>query len=513
MTSTLIASFLIGATLVGACFWYRPSSSVPLPPGPRGNILFGCALEIRKSAAFWLDFAEYSKKYGPIITVRMLFQRMIIIDDPKIVTYLFEKKAAQYSDRYVNQLAKLGGWDRDIIFIEYGPTLKHYRTLLQRALNNRVVLDYLPLQEYEVKRLLRRLFEAPEQFMRHIHLMAGSITVRMVYGYKVDSHNDQLIQTAEKVMEIFSDVTSPGRWMVEVFPLLRFIPTWFPGVTFRKALKAWTPVIHAHENEPFDFVKRQLASGAAEESFTSKLLRPENGGEVTSEEELHIKNVASSLYGAGSDTTVSAVQSFFLAMTLYPDVQAKAHAEITSYLQLRPSSTQFITMADRSNLPYTSALVRELLRWHPVLTLVAHRTNGEDDNNVVVNGNIYRIPAYTTVIVNVWKLLHNPDVYPDPEKFIPERYLVENPPPDPESYAFGFGRRICPGMHVAQQSMWLSISNILLNFAVAKAKDNNGVEITPGEQYTNDIITHPAPFKCCIRPREGRGEWLFGMDI
>jgi cytochrome P450 len=66
--------------------------------------------------------------------------------------------------------ADRGGWEHDIIFMEYNPTLKYYRTLLQRALNNRVALDYVLLQEHEVRRYMRRLIEAPDNFMKHIHL-------------------------------------------------------------------------------------------------------------------------------------------------------------------------------------------------------------------------------------------------------------------------------------------------------------------------------------------------------
>lgn len=113
------------------------------------------------------------------------------------------------------------------------------------------------------------------------------------------------------------------------------------------------------------------------------------------------KRVAASLYGAASDTTVSAVKTFFLAMTLYADVQAKAQSEIESYLHTQPHKRS-ITMDDKPNLPYTNALIRELLRWHPVLTLVGHRSNGQDDENVVLGEKTYRIPARTAVIANVW---------------------------------------------------------------------------------------------------------------
>ncbi|KAG8716960.1 hypothetical protein FRC09_014954 [Ceratobasidium sp. 395] len=128
-------------------------------------------------------------------------------------------------------------------------------------------------------------------------------------------------------------------------------------------------------------------------------------------------------------------------MTLYPQVQAKAQAEITKYIQHQHGNERMILPADRLNLPYTSALVRELLRWHPVINIVAHRSGDLDDDNVVVGDKTYRIPARSTVIANTWKMMHDPDVYEQPECFKPERYLVSNPPPDPERYAFGFGRR------------------------------------------------------------------------
>ncbi|KAG9080153.1 hypothetical protein FRC06_007007 [Ceratobasidium sp. 370] len=514
MTSTVPLVALAGGVLSLAFYsWHRSKRSVPLPPGPSGNIIFGNALEVRSASAFWLKFAEYSNQYGPIITIRLLHMYHIVVSDPRIVFELFDKRAANYSDRPLRYMINLLGWDKDtIIFLNYGPRLKYYRTLLQRALNNRVAPDYLPLQQYEVRRFMRRLADNPAGFLENVHHMSASIAVRMAYGHKVESLDDRFVQIAEEIMVAFSDALRPAKWAVDIFPPLRYVPSWFPFANFRRQIQAWQRLGNTYRDEPFEFVEKQMAAGIAEDSFTSKLLQLEDGTPVDDETKQYIKALAASLYGAGSDTTVSIIQSFFLAMTLYPDVQAKAQAEITTYLKQRladdPSSSRFLTLDDRSRLPYTSALVRELLRWHPVANIIPHQSGSQDDENVVSEGKTYRIPANTLVIVNSWQILHNPEVYHEPERFMPGRYLVANPPPDPESYAFGFGRRICPGIHFAQQSMWLSISNTLANFNITKAKDENGAEITPDERYTNDIISHPLPFVCCITPKEGCEEWL-----
>jgi hypothetical protein len=111
-------------------------------------------------------------------------------------------------------------------------------------------------------------------------------------------------------------------------------------------------------------------------SFASNLLE----GHILSAEEDHVvKWSAASLYSGGADTvgpssyhhifeinpclqTVSAIYSLFLAMTLFPDVQKKAQAEIDAVV----GADRLPSFADRESLPYTEALVKEVLRWNVV---------------------------------------------------------------------------------------------------------------------------------------------------
>ncbi|KAG8696708.1 hypothetical protein FRC08_006975, partial [Ceratobasidium sp. 394] len=104
----IIPGVLLGGALAAALYsWYQSRPSVPLPPGPKGRFMVGNALDIRNAKAPWLKFAEYNDQYGPIVTVRVLNNRWIIISDPHLVSELFEKRAANYSDKNVNQIIKL----------------------------------------------------------------------------------------------------------------------------------------------------------------------------------------------------------------------------------------------------------------------------------------------------------------------------------------------------------------------------------------------------------------------
>ncbi|KAF7343781.1 Cytochrome P450 [Mycena sanguinolenta] len=104
----------------------------------------------------------------------------------------------------------------------------------------------------------------------------------------------------------------------------------------------------------------------------------------------------------------------------------------------------------------------------------------------------YRIPANSIVIKNIWAILHDETVYPDPYAFKPKRFLREdgslNPAvPDPE-VAFGYGRRPCPRRHMANASLFITVASVLATFDITKALDSNGRVIEPSYEFDSGFI-------------------------
>ncbi|THH02426.1 hypothetical protein EW026_g476 [Hermanssonia centrifuga] len=107
-------------------------------------------------------------------------------------------------------------------------------------------------------------------------------------------------------------------------------------------------------------------------------------------------------------------------------------------------------------------------------------------------------------------MLHDPEVYPDPMEFKPERFMASpgrEPELDPHSVAFGFGRRICPGLYIADASLFLTVASSLAVFDVTKVIED-GVPVIPIVKQTTGNISHPYPFRCDIKPRFRSAESL-----
>ena len=134
------------------------------------------------------------------------------------------------------------------------------------------------------------------------------------------------------------------------------------------------------------------SAGENRPSFISYCLQNlDKGGDIKYQEKV-IKEVSAQLYVAGSDTTVSALETLFLAFLCFPEVQKKAQAQLDQVLQGR-----IPTFEDRPNLPYIEAILKETFRWNPVTPVcIPHCTIQED----VYRG--YRIPKGATVVPNAW---------------------------------------------------------------------------------------------------------------
>lgn len=107
-------------------------------------------------------------------------------------------------------------------------------------------------------------------------------------------------------------------------------------------------------------------------------------------------------------------------------------------------------------------------------------------------------------------MAHDEEVYPHPLNFDPSRHIGDNPQVDPFRLAFGFGRRVCPGAHLAEMSLFLNIANILSIFVISKAVDENGKEVEPVIEWSNGVTSSVKP--SCLSQRLST-QIFFPIDV
>jgi len=186
---------------------------------------------------------------------------------------------------------------------------------------------------------------------------------------------------------------------------------------------------------------------------------------------------------------------FLLAMLLYPNAQKRAQDEIDAVVGV----DRLPDFDDKPSLPFLEAIFRETLRWYPVVPLgIPHASTNSD----IYRG--YDIPAGALVIANIWALSRDPEKYPSPSYFKPERFLdgSGNLTNDTVDFAFGFGRRVCVGRHFAVNSLWLAMARVLASFSIERQRDKFGEPIEPKVEWVDGVTSMPKPFCCKLVPRK-----------
>ena len=176
-----------------------------------------------------------------------------------------------------------------------------------------------------------------------------------------------------------------------------------------------------------------------------------------------------------------------LAMVAFPEVQRRAQAELDAVV----GRASLPTFADAPRLPYVRAVIRKVLRWRPPVRLGLPHAAAEDD---LYEGMF--IPKGATFLANIWRCNHDRAVFgDDADEFRPERHLGDNgellPGPketNQESHvSFGFGRRICVGKHLANESLFIRTAMILWATTLKCARDESGKEVPPDTNAFVDI--------------------------
>ncbi|KAF8905477.1 cytochrome P450 [Gymnopilus junonius] len=496
-------------TSYGVYLWQQRSRSLPLPPGPKGYPVIGNVYDIPHGFA-WLTYAEWKKSYGDVMSITVFGRTTIILNSLKSCVDLLDKRSFNYSDRPRMVMAtELCGWDWNFAHMPYTNEWRRHRRSFHQYFQPRNLSSQYHYQRKMVVTLLEQISLAPEKFSAHLSQFVSSIVLRAAYGYKAQPENDFYVDLAHKAIQPLLELVHAGTYLVEFLPILKYIPSWFPGAGFKVKAEALAIGARNLRDLPFEFLKRAIAKGDAERSYSyDNLEKLKTNGTLTAEEEEVIKNCSGMAYiGMPEEQTDSVLHSFILAMALNPVVQRKAQAEIDAVT----GKTRLPDFNDGPSLPYIQAVLLETMRWRPTTplggsTAVPHRVLRED----IYEG--YRIPAGATLIPNVWIIFHDAEMYPDPLDFKPERFVhQEGKPtqPDPTlTGAFGFGRRICPGRYLALNSAWIAVASMLSVYDITKFIDNDGKVIEPLISYGDGVVSHPAPFKVQISLRSGSAEKL-----
>ncbi|EGU78724.1 hypothetical protein FOXB_10751 [Fusarium oxysporum f. sp. conglutinans Fo5176] len=465
--------FLVGVAL--AILYLRTRPRKNLPPGPKPLPILGNIRDMPDGTTpeyqHWIKFKDL---YGPISHVSILGQSLIILHDRDAANAILEKTSTKTSGR------------PQFVF---GNEIK----LVHQQLGTKTAASrFRDVQDVESRRLLLRILETPEKLSTHIKTEATAIILKMTYGYNLEPHKpDPLALLIEQMMHNFSLAFVPMRWPVDILLILRYFPETFPGMSFKRTARDWNANMRMVVDVPYDFVKKQIAKQSNRPSYVSSLIK-QHDGDVDEETEAAIKQTAAVMYAGGADTTVSSIHGFVLAMLLFPDVQRKAQQEIDSVV----GSDRLPQFDDRDNLPYVDALIKETLRWIPVTAMGVVHTADED-----IHYKDFVIPKGASFLPGTWWFLHDPAIYSDPSSFDPDRYLEPRNEPHPNFASFGFGRRVCPGRFLADESLFISISRLLSTFDIKKAVDGRGNEIEPQISITPGMIAHIRDFPYDIRPR------------
>ncbi|KZT51052.1 cytochrome P450 [Calocera cornea HHB12733] len=494
----MLALYLLLLACVAAAFLltlgrriYDTVTRPALPPGPRPLPIIGNLLQLPK-ANNHLVFAEWSKSYGDIMSMTLLGKTFIILNSRRAVFDVLERSAAVSAGRPQLVMAnELVGFGKLPTLTSDMSLHRKYRRMYARALSGTASQRYWTNQTREMRRTVLQLLEENGDPIPAVKQGVGCIISEVVYGHRLSSPDDEFLVKAREVLVIFERVIRPGAFLVDTFPWLKYIPEWFPGAGFKRRAREWRATSDRLRQDHLDKVKRDMSAGTAHPSYVTNLLSQTEKSErmdVAEVEEL-VKWSAGTLYGAGSDTTVVTIQNFLVALLQFPKAQERAREEVDRVV----GRERMPDIQDRERMPYCQAMVQEILRWRPAVPLGIPHAMLQDE---LYCG--YLLPAGATVIPNIWSLTHDPHLYPNPDQYRPERFLFEDGTKtiDGGREAFGFGRRICAGSHLAESSIFAFITTLIWAANVTGAAGFDG-----NVDYETGAVNRPKEIPCDIRPR------------
>ncbi|TKW31431.1 hypothetical protein SEVIR_2G105900v4 [Setaria viridis] len=454
---------LLALALATRSFFSTKGRRLHLPPGPLRLPILGNLHQIM-SALPHRSLRELARRHGPVMQLRLGTVPTVVVSSAEAAREVLKTHDAACCNRPDTPGARrLSYGYKDVAFTPYSDCWREMRKLIVvELLNARRVQATWPAREAEVDKLIGRLTSGgrrPVYLEDHIFTLmdgiVGTVALGSIYGSEQFAHKKHFHDLFDEAMAVKSSFSAED---------------YFPNV-FGRLVDHLTGLVSRREKVFWEL-----------DAFFDKIISmhlhpsrstPDNGPSfidvligLTKEHEGtfswftgdHIKGMLSDTFIGGVDTNSVTVVWAMTELIRNPEVLKKAQDEIRGAV----GNKKRVEPDDLPKLKYLKMVVKETLRLHPVVPLLAPR---ETMRHIKICG--YDVPAKTRIFVNVWAIGRDPASWSNSEEFDPDRFEgngVDFNGAHFELLPFGAGRRMCPGVAMGVAIVEFALANLLYCF-------------------------------------------------
>ncbi|XP_047021878.1 cytochrome P450 18a1-like [Helicoverpa zea] len=475
-----------------------------LPPGPWGIPLLGILPFLNRRPPH-VVYVNMSKQYGDVFSVQMGSNLTVCIGSTMLMKEFFSRNDSTGRPHTpLNNL--LGGLG---VITSEGDLWKRQRQFLHEKFRA------LGVKLWPNTRFEKEIFVEIEELMAELDGSKGkAVNPTSLFGRHIHNVITQLMMSFrftanDEAFTMFNERVSRGMRLFGLVLIGEHVKAYLklPGkqVIINEIKRNLSDLSQFHRDhivermkerasltipkEPQDLLDHYLDKIEAEKKALDKNEKKNIFPGVQPENQ--IVQVMNDLFSAGMETSLSTLMWTFIMMLRNPEVADKARSELKKVVP----PGEMVTMAHRLELPYIEAVLLETMRYVSIVPLGTTHVNTADWKI-----GKYIVPAGTHIIPLINKMNMDPDIYPEPELFKPERFIKGDKFTVTDTFMqFGIGQRMCIGNLLARMELFLFFSNVMHNFEFRMPE---GEEIPPLEGILG--ATHaPVPFQLCFTRLQG----------
>ncbi|KAJ8639289.1 hypothetical protein MRB53_015983 [Persea americana] len=449
-----------------------------LPPGPRGLPILG-SLPMLGSLPH-VTLHQWANKYGPIMYLRLGQIPAVVVSTPQAAQQFLKTHDLAFAGRAVTEYGRHINYNfKGLGFSQYGTYWRNVRKLCTlELLSNLKVESFRPMRREEMAQLIDSLKDAAQDHVvvdlsTEVAALSRDMTCRMVFGKK---YNEENLGEGG-----FKAVTEDLMLVAAAFNISDYIPC-IRGLDLQgvgRRMKTIAKVLDEFFDEVID---EHLAAAGEEKShrdFVDYMLAfLESGDYEFLFDRTNIKAIMSDMFTAAIDTTPVTIIWVLSELMKHPRVMAKAQKELDTVVGMG----RMVDESDLAKLDYLYMVVKESMRLHPPVPFLLPHESRED---CVVDG--FHIPKGSRLLMNVRAIGRDPEAWPNPEEFKPERFIgtdIDARGRDFQLIPFGAGRRGCPAVQMGLTMVQLAVAQLIHCFNWELPNGMRPADLDMSEKYS-----------------------------